>query len=73
VGARAARLGSSTYARILTVNTWATATFHVTNAVFQNGQNGDADFRLEMAVPPEIYVRRVTVTREEAAATSTPR
>ena len=64
VGARPARFGpNSMYGRIPTVGAWATATFHITNAVFQNGQNGDADFRLEVAVPPEIHVRRVTVTR----------
>lgn len=41
---------------------WTTATFEITNAVFQNSQNGGADFRFEVA-PPEAYVRRVTVTR----------
>lgn len=61
------------YARIPTVGTWAAATFHITNAVFQNGQNGDADFRLDVAVPPEIYVRRVTVTREEVPEASAPK
>jgi len=34
-----------------------------TNAVFMNSQRDGADFRLEV-VPPDIYVRRVTVTRE---------
>jgi hypothetical protein len=64
-GAQVVRFGSrAEYARIPSVGTWAVATFHVTNAVFRNGQNGDADFRLE-AVPPEIYVRRITVTRDE--------
>jgi hypothetical protein len=41
---------------------WQTATFHITNATFQNGQNGHSDFRLQ-ADPPELYVRRVIVRR----------
>jgi len=36
---------------------------HLTNAAFLNSQRDGADFRLEV-VPPEIHVRRVTVTRE---------
>lgn len=44
--------------------TWTTATFEITNAVFQNSQNGGADFRFEVA-PAEAYVRRVTVTRRD--------
>lgn len=63
-GARVVRFGRSEYARIPTVGSWAVATFHVTNALFQNGQNGHADFRIEAAVPPELHVRRVTLTRE---------
>ena len=50
------------YARIPVVGTWAVATFQITNATFMNSLNGHADFRLEVA-PPELYVRRVTVTR----------
>ena len=42
---------------------WQTATFHVRNAGFQNKQNGHSDFRL-LVRPPELYVRKVVVTRE---------
>jgi hypothetical protein len=53
------------FSRIRESSTWQTATFHVTNALFMNAQNGGADFRLEVT-PAEIYLRRVTVTREGA-------
>lgn len=63
-GARPVRTSPrQSYARIPTTGVWTSATFHVTNAVFQNGQNGDADFRVE-PLPPELYIRRITVTRE---------
>jgi hypothetical protein len=52
------------YARAPVVGAWAVATFEITNATFRNSQNDGADFRFEV-VPPEIYVRRVTVTRRE--------
>jgi hypothetical protein len=42
---------------------WETAAFHIRNGAFENAQNGGADFRLEIT-PPELSVRRVTVTRE---------
>jgi hypothetical protein len=42
---------------------WETATFHIRDGAFENSQNGGADFRLEVR-PPELGVRRVTVTRE---------
>jgi hypothetical protein len=42
---------------------WETATFHIRDGAFENSQNGGADFRLEVR-PPELCVRRVTVTRE---------
>jgi hypothetical protein len=45
-------------------NEWQTARFRVTDGAFMNSQNGGADFRFEVT-PPEIFVRRVTVTREE--------
>jgi hypothetical protein len=62
--AQVVKFGPTTdFARVPEIGSWSTATFHVTNAVFRNGQNGDADFRLEIN-PAEIYVRRVTVTRE---------
>ena len=55
--------GNSQFAWLPQIGSWGTATFHVTNAVFRNRQNGDADFRLEVS-PADIYVRRVTITRE---------
>jgi len=42
---------------------WRTASFRIKDAAFLNSQNGGADFRLDV-IPPEIYVRRVTLTRE---------
>jgi len=51
---------------------WSTATFHLTNAVFLNSQKDGADFRLEV-VPPDIYVRRVTVTHVTPGTTEPPR
>ena len=42
---------------------WHTATFHVENATFKNAQNSHSDFRLCVS-PPELFVRRVTITRE---------
>jgi hypothetical protein len=55
--------GRIRFTRVRGSNAWQTATFHATDGVFLNSQNGGADFRLEI-MPPEIYVRRVTVTRE---------
>jgi hypothetical protein len=52
------------YARAPVVGAWDVATFEITNATFRNSQNGGADFRFEV-VPPEVYVRRVTVTRRK--------
>lgn len=43
--------------------TWRTATFRARGATFANSQNGRSDFRI-LVKPPELYVRRVTVTRE---------
>jgi hypothetical protein len=37
--------------------------FHIRNATFENAQNGGADFRLTIR-PPDLYVRRVTLTRQ---------
>jgi hypothetical protein len=42
---------------------WKTALFYIRNASFANAQNGGADFRFVVS-PPELYVRRVTVTRD---------
>ncbi len=63
VGAPVVRYGAN-FGRIPVVGAWTVATFEITNAIFQNSQNGGADFRLEV-VPPEAYVRRVTVTRRD--------
>ena len=41
---------------------WQTNVFYIRNATFDNAQNGGADFRLTIR-PPELFVRRVTVTR----------
>jgi hypothetical protein len=61
---RVMRLGTGAdYGTIPTPGVWNVATFQLTNAVFMNSQKEGADFRLEV-VPPEIYVRRVTVIRE---------
>ena len=43
-------------------NRWMTASFFLRNATFRNGQNGQSDFRI-YARPPDLYVRRVNVTR----------
>jgi hypothetical protein len=42
---------------------WTNATFYVRNASFQNSQNGHSDFRICVR-PPELYVRKVAVTRQ---------
>ncbi len=42
---------------------WLKATFHIRDGTFQNAQNSRSDFRL-VASPPELSVRRVTVTLE---------
>ena len=66
-GATVLRFGTGAdYGRIPTPGVWSVATFHLTNAVFMNSQRDGADFRLEV-VPPEIHVRRVTVTRESVS------
>jgi hypothetical protein len=43
---------------------WRTASFRVRKAAFQGAQNSGADFRLWVS-PPDLYVRRVTVTRNK--------
>ncbi|HTD65590.1 MAG TPA: hypothetical protein VK846_03530, partial [Candidatus Limnocylindria bacterium] len=45
-------------------NTWQTARFRIADGAFQSRQNGRADFRI-WCKPPELYVRRVTVTRDD--------
>jgi hypothetical protein len=63
-GMRAMRFGTGAdYGTIPTPGVWSVATFHITNGMFMNMQRNGADFRIEV-VPPEIYVRRVTVVRE---------
>lgn len=56
--------GSVRFTRLRGSNAWQTAIFHIADGVFMNSQNGGADFRLEVT-PPEIYLRRVSVTRED--------
>lgn len=64
VGTTATReLFRSAYALPPSNGVWTVAVFEITNATFPNTQNGGADFRVEV-VPPEMYVRRVTVIRE---------
>lgn len=41
-------------------NRWKTASFHITDARFQNRQNGCADFRL-MALNGDLYIKRISV------------
>jgi hypothetical protein len=75
VGARVMRWGNGLeQARIPTTGTWAVAMFPLTNVVFRHGQNGGADFRLEVASPAELFLRRVTVVRadRESSAAATP-
>jgi len=50
------------YLRVWPSNEWQSVAFDINDGAFVNSQNGGADFRLEMT-PPEIYVRRVSVTR----------
>jgi len=64
-GASVMRFGTGAdYGTISTPGVWSVARFHITNAVFLNSQRDGADFRIEV-VPPELYVRRVTVIREK--------
>ena len=63
-GAKVMRFGTGAdYSTAPEIGRWAVATFHITNAVFRNSQKSKADFRIEV-VPPDIYLRRVTVTKE---------
>lgn len=69
-GGEMAKLGdTAAFTRIRGTNAWQKATFYIADGAFKNSQNGRADFRLEVT-PPEIYVRRVTVTREEIQTSS---
>jgi hypothetical protein len=52
-------------------NGWQTLTFHVADSAFANSENGAADFRFEITTP-EIYVRRVSVTRDAAQVPPRP-
>ena len=72
-GATVMRFGTGAdYATAPEIGHWAIATFHLTNAVFRNSQKGGADFRIEV-VPPDIYLRRVAVIREDPASLNSPR
>ena len=51
--------------RLSGATNWQTATFHLKDAAFENSQNGGADFRVWVR-PPDLNLRRVTVTRETA-------
>lgn len=71
-GGEVAHLGGRIrFTRVQQINTWQTATFFITNGVFLNSQNGGADFRLEV-MPPDIYVRRVSVAREAVPPSEPP-
>jgi hypothetical protein len=50
---------------------WLTAKFHIKDAAFLNSQNGNADFRLWVS-PPELCVKRVTITRESPQQSPKP-
>lgn len=50
---------------------WLKATFHVRDATFRNSQNARSDFRLVVS-PPELCVRRVSVTLEPQAPVLVP-
>ena len=71
-GSRTKLAPTAEYARIRGTNAWQKATFYIADGAFKNSQNGKADFRLEV-MPPEIYVRRVTVTREDVAPPPPPK
>lgn len=62
--------GNVEFGRATTIGSWSVATFQISNAVFRNGQNGDSDFRIEVS-PGEMYIRRVTITREDLASAPT--
>jgi hypothetical protein len=51
---------------------WRTATFRIRDAGFKNSQNAAADFRI-WAKTQEIYIRRVTVTRESVQSAANVR
>lgn len=57
--------GNARFTRVTPANGWQTATFLIRDGVFMNSQNGGADFRLEVT-PPDIFVRRVTIIRENS-------
>jgi hypothetical protein len=63
--------GGVEFTRVAAPQVWQTVTFRLVDGVFANSQNGGADMRLEVS-PPDIYVRRVTVTRESAGAEAKP-
>ncbi|MCX6903367.1 MAG: hypothetical protein NTW03_07795, partial [Verrucomicrobia bacterium] len=48
--------------RLRASHSWRVATFQIRNATFRNSQNSGADFRV-CVFPPDLYVRRVSLTR----------
>ena len=62
-GVRTVNYDGANFTRLQPSNAWQTATFLLRDGVFMNSQNGGADMRLEVT-PPDIFVRRVTITRE---------
>lgn len=71
-GIRTKLTPTAEYTRIRGTNAWQKATFYIADGAFRNSQNGKADFRLEVT-PAEIYVRRVTVTREDVRTSPPPK
>ena len=51
--------------------TWQTTVFRVRHATFNNAQNSGADFRLCIS-PPELYLRRVSLTRGTGSPKTVP-
>lgn len=60
----AAYVSSGSPVRMAGSKRWQMAAFRVHNASFSNAQNGKSDFRFRVS-PPELYLRRVVVTRLE--------
>ncbi len=73
-GAYATAYPVGTQAPVKVTNTgkYLTATFDLTNAVFQGAENGGADFRI-LVEKPGLAVSSVTVTAGSASGTYTPK
>ncbi len=50
---------------------WRTETFLLTDARFENRENGRSDFRLRVE-KPQLYIKRVTVSRAEGPEEASP-